>query len=214
MICHLTIQVCGRWSPAFNNYFMTHINPDVDLFSLWLAKELDFPTTENSIFTSNGCEHINFMARSLQGFREVDLHHMFHLARDFARGKLAEIAASHLGTGDYVFGAKYHSRNKARDVEKGTNLLARLGPIPPYATLVERLKKGESVPLWRTSPEEENVDEPGPDVRFDQGEEDIEDVQPVQNDLDPELMRAFRSHSVSPDTTALQIALNEPFQMR
>ena len=50
---------------------MTNINPDVHLYSDWLAKEIKFPTTEKSIFTSNGCEHINFVVKFLQDFKEV-----------------------------------------------------------------------------------------------------------------------------------------------
>ena len=55
--------------------------------------------------------------------------HMFHLGRDLAKGKLQEIAAAHLGTGDYVLGPRFKSRHRARDVEKATTLLEKLGAV-------------------------------------------------------------------------------------
>ena len=65
------INTVQRWSPAFQQYYMTNINTDVHLYSDWLAKKIKFPTTKDSIFTSNGCEHINFMVKFLQDFKEV-----------------------------------------------------------------------------------------------------------------------------------------------
>ena len=66
----------GRWTPEYNTYFMVNINPEIRQFSLWLAREIGFPVTENSIFQSNACEHLNFLAAALQNFKEVPLHHM------------------------------------------------------------------------------------------------------------------------------------------
>ena len=80
------MQLVGRWSPAFQTYYLANIHPEIRLFSLWLAKEINYPYTTNSIFQSNGCEHLNYMAAALQKFQEVPLHHMFHLGRDLDTG--------------------------------------------------------------------------------------------------------------------------------
>ena len=85
------------------------------------------------------------MAAALQNFKEVPLHHMFHLGRDLAKGKLQEIAASYLSTGNYKLGEEYKARNQSRDVDKAEKLLERLGVVPTYAQLVERLRKGVDV---------------------------------------------------------------------
>ena len=78
-------KLIGRWSPPFQTYFLVNVNSDIWLFSLQLAKEINFPYTENSIFTSNGSEHLNYLATALQEFKEVPLHHMFFLGRDLRR---------------------------------------------------------------------------------------------------------------------------------
>ena len=65
-------ETAGRWSPAYQTYYMTHINPEVELYSKWHADHLKFPTTEKSIFSSNNCEHLNYIAAALQDFKEVN----------------------------------------------------------------------------------------------------------------------------------------------
>jgi hypothetical protein len=65
------VKVIARWSPAYQTYFLQHLHPVIELFSLWHARKLKFQVTENSIFSSNNCEHLNFMAAALQEFKQV-----------------------------------------------------------------------------------------------------------------------------------------------
>jgi hypothetical protein len=65
------ISVVGRWSPEYQRYYLANIHPEVDLYSKWLADSIKYPVTENTIFHSNSCEHLNFMAAALQEFLEV-----------------------------------------------------------------------------------------------------------------------------------------------
>ena len=65
------INTVGRWTVEFQAYFYANINPEVELFSLWHAMELEFPTTDKIIFSSNMCETLNFMVKYIQDFKEV-----------------------------------------------------------------------------------------------------------------------------------------------
>jgi hypothetical protein len=42
------IKIIGRWSAAYQGYFLQHINPEIELYSLWLARKLKFQVTEQS----------------------------------------------------------------------------------------------------------------------------------------------------------------------
>ena len=65
------INTVGRWTVEFQTYFYANINPEIELFSLWHAQELGYPTTAKSIFSSNMCETLNFMVKYIQDFKEV-----------------------------------------------------------------------------------------------------------------------------------------------
>ena len=45
-------SVVLRWPHTFTQYFVAYISPEIPMFAIW-----DFPTTEDSIFTSNQCEN-------------------------------------------------------------------------------------------------------------------------------------------------------------
>jgi hypothetical protein len=65
------VKTIGRWSAAYQSCYLQHLNPEIDLYSMWLAKELKFQVTETSIFSYNNCEHLNFMAAALQELKQV-----------------------------------------------------------------------------------------------------------------------------------------------
>ena len=107
-----------------------------------LAKEINFPYTENSIFTSNGSEHLNYLATALQEFKEVPLHHMFFLGRDLPKGMLLEVAAAYMGRGNYKILDQYRSKKRATDIDRAQKVIERLGAVPTYQQLVDWLRKG------------------------------------------------------------------------
>ena len=89
---------------------------------------------------------------------------------------------------------------RARDVEKATTLLEKLGAVPTYRDLIERLKRGVDVTAYRSPQEHEDDDDEPAAGEVDHGE-GLDDVIIQGEDLDLELVRAFRAASVSPNTT-------------
>ena len=123
-----------------------------------------------------------------------------------------------MGTGDYRLGEQYRSKNRARDVEKAQKLLKRLGTVPTYAQLVERLRKGADVrPLlseYRSPTAAEETEEEDNDVgevedqmvQVDQiGEDDS-----VSKGLETDLEELVRDMSVSPETTVIEGEIPPP----
>ena len=64
------MNVVTRWSQPFISYFMQHVAPEIEKFSLWTARSWNYPTTEDSIVTSNQCEHINRLAAEQQNWTQ------------------------------------------------------------------------------------------------------------------------------------------------
>ena len=107
---------------------------------------------------------------------QVPLHHMFHLGRDFFKGKLQEVAASYLGTGDYNLQSQFRSKKRHIDEEKSAKLLGLLGAVPTYRDLIYRLRNGEDVTSYREpdklihsdDEEEMEVEEPETEMEIEQ----------------------------------------------
>ena len=79
---------------------MSHIATEIDKYGLWTAKAWNFPTTENSIFTSNQCEHINRVQAEQQEWQEMPIDTAFYIGRDLMNAKVVEIARGKLGVGN------------------------------------------------------------------------------------------------------------------
>ena len=89
---------------------------------------------------------------------------MFHLGRDLAKGKLQEIAAAYVGTGDYKLLPKYQSKRKHVNEAKSQKMLEKLGEVPFYKDILTRLKAGEDISAYR----EAEAEESGEDALEDQ----------------------------------------------
>ena len=131
---------------------------------------------------------------------QVPLHHMFHLGRDIARGKLQEIAASYLGTGDYVMLPKYRSKRPIVDQNKSKRLLDKLQDVPTYKDLFTRLKMGQDI----TASEHRGATVDSEDDEHDVTDGDHEEAEEQESGRAPEvpidagLFAALRRFSVSP----------------
>ena len=89
---------------------------------------------------------------------------MFHLGRDLAKGKLQEIAAAYVGTGDYKLLPKYQAKRKHVDQAKSQKMLEKLGEVPFYKDILTRLKAGEDISAYR----EAEAEDSGEDALEDQ----------------------------------------------
>ena len=125
---------------------------------------------------------------------------MFHLGRDIARGKLQEIAASYLGTGDYVMLPKYRSKRPIVDQNKSKRLLDKLQDVPTYKDLFTRLKMGQDI----TASEHRGATVDSEDDEHDvtdgdhEEEEEEESGRAPEEPIDAGLFAALRRFSVSP----------------
>ena len=50
---------------------MLHIAQEIEKFGIWTAKSWNFRTTEDSVVTSNQCEHINRLAAEQQNWTDL-----------------------------------------------------------------------------------------------------------------------------------------------
>ena len=125
---------------------------------------------------------------------------MFHLGRDVARGKLQEIAASYLGTGDYVMLPKFRSKRPIIDQNKSKRLLDKLQDVPTYKDLLTRLKMGQDVTAsgYRGATRDSEDDEHDDTDVNDEDEEDQEPTKAPEEVIDAGLFAALRRFSVSP----------------
>ena len=83
------------WDPRFENYYNEHIEPLVDLCSVWKAKEIQWAgMTPASIWTSNQSELYNHLLRHKLVYEEVEMDIAFHIFRDIQRAVLMETARS------------------------------------------------------------------------------------------------------------------------
>ena len=129
------MNVVTRWSQAFISYFMQHIAPDIEMFALWTAKSWNYPTTPDSVITSNQCEHINRLAAEQQNWTELPVDTVFYIGRDLQKAKLVEIARGMMGVGNFKllpeFSRKFNSNY-------GENLLRRIGSTPSYDQIIAK----------------------------------------------------------------------------
>ena len=134
-----------------------------------------------------------------------------------------------MGTGNYKIGEKYRSRRRAQDVDRAEKLLERLGAVPTYAQLVERLRKGAdvrpSLSAYRSPPGEETEDEADDVVEVDdhvvvvgQGSKELEaDLEGLVRDLSVSrdtstIERGIQSQPASPQTNGTQGLPSSPTQ--
>ena len=131
---------------------------------------------------------------------QVPLHHMFHLGRDIARGKLQEIAASYLGTGDYVMLPKYRSKRPIVDQNKSKRLLDKLQDVPTYKDLFTRLKMGQDITVSEHRGATMDSEDDEHDVTNGDHEEEEEEAsgRAPEEPIDAGLFAALRRFSVSP----------------
>ena len=134
---------------------------------------------------------------------------MFHLGRDLAKGKLQEIAAAYVGTGDYKLLPKYQAKRKHVDQAKSQKMLEKLGEVPFYKDILTRLKAGEDISAYR----EAKADDSGEEALEDQevlevevqGANEPREVQKAQGEIDQHeavgletMHNALKRMSVSP----------------
>ena len=135
-------RVIARWSQPFVQYFMGHIAPEIEKFALWTVKKWDFPTTEESIVTSNQCEHINRLAAEQQNWVELPVDTAFYIGRDLQKAKLVEMARGMVGFGNFdllpEFRRKYNTTY-------GEDLLRRIGSTPSYDQILNKYKGDRDV---------------------------------------------------------------------
>ena len=108
------------------------------MFAIWTAREWNFPTTEDSIFTSNQCEHVNRLAKEQQDWIECPVDVAFHIGRDLQRAKLVEIGRGLMNTGNFQLLPEFRTKD---DRGKGEDLLRRIGSSPSYEQIISKYKE-------------------------------------------------------------------------
>ena len=132
----------SRWPEDFRDYFMCRVHPEIDRYALWTMRAWNFPTTENSIITSNQCEHINRLQAEQQEWQEMPLDTAFFIGRDIMNAKVAEMARGRMGFGNMDLLPEFKSRD---DMQIGQELLRRIGGTPPYEQIVSKYKETRDV---------------------------------------------------------------------
>ena len=77
-----------RWSRPFVDYWMSRIHRDIEKFALWSMEAMNFPTTENSVLTSNQCEAMNRINSEQQNWQEMSVDKAFLIGRDIQKAKV------------------------------------------------------------------------------------------------------------------------------
>ena len=127
-----------RWSPAFISYFMVHVHNDIEKYALWTMEAWNYPTTENSILTSNQCEHINRVNQEQQDWQEMPVDKAFLIGRDMQKAKVYEMARGMMGLGNLELLPEFRSKFSSK---VGEDLLRRLGSTPSFDQIVARHKE-------------------------------------------------------------------------
>ena len=112
---------------------MVHVSPEIPMFALWTMRAWDFPSTEDSIITSNQCEHVNRLAAEQQAWIECPIDVAFHIGRDLQRAKLVELGRGLIGVGNFELLPEFRKRD---DIGKGEDLLRRIGSAPTYDQII------------------------------------------------------------------------------
>ena len=109
-------SIITRWPHAFTTYFMVHVSPEIPMFALWTMRAWEYPSTEDSIITSNQCEHVNRLAAEQQAWIECPIDVAFHIGRDLQRAKLVELGRGLIGVGNFELLPEFRKRD---DIGKG-----------------------------------------------------------------------------------------------
>ena len=129
------MNVVTRWSQPFISYYMQNIAPEIEKFALWTAKSWNFPTTRDSVVTSNQCEHINRLAAEQQNWTELPVDTVFYIGRDLQKAKLVEIARGMMGVGNFKLLPEFARKF---DSNYGESLLRRIGSTPSYDQIIAK----------------------------------------------------------------------------
>ena len=121
---------------------MVHISPEIPMYALWTMRAWDFPSTEDSIITSNQCEHVNRLAAEQQAWIECPIDVAFHIGRDLQRAKLVELGRGFIGFGNFELLPEFRKRD---DIGKGEDLLRRIGSAPSYDQIISKYKEDRDV---------------------------------------------------------------------
>ena len=70
--------------------------------------------TENSVLTSNQCEHINSLNAEQQKWQEMPADKAILIAREMMRAKVAEMARGMMGLGNWEILPKFKQKYTAR----------------------------------------------------------------------------------------------------
>ena len=72
-------------------YYYQHIHPDIDRYAAWTMRDWSYSMSENSVLTSNQCEHINSLKAEQQKWQEMPAVKTILIARDTMIAKVAEM---------------------------------------------------------------------------------------------------------------------------
>ena len=106
---------------------MKNIQPDINKYSAWSMKQMNFPMTEKSVLTSNNCEAMNRINKEVQDWQELPIDKAVLIARDIQRSKCAEIARSWMGLGNFELLPEFKKKYSSKD---GEDLLRSIGSAP------------------------------------------------------------------------------------
>ena len=173
-------RVIARWSQPFVQYFMGHIAPEIEKFALWTVKKWDFPTTEDSIVTSNQCEHVNRLAAEQQDWIELPVDTAFYIGRDLQKAKLVEIARGMVGLGNFDLLPEYRRKFNST---YGENLLRRIGSTPSYDQILSKYR-GDRDLTRHAAFGGVQMQEHGLTLELDSEEIPVDNIELIQDDGD------------------------------
>ena len=130
-------NIITRWSRPFVDYWIKHIQPDINKFGAWSMKSMDFPMTESSVLTSNNCEAMNRINKEVQGWEELPVDRAVLISRDIQRAKCCEVARAMMGLGNFEMLPEFKRKYSVKD---GEDLLRRIGSAPSMDEILNRHK--------------------------------------------------------------------------
>ena len=181
-------RMITRWSRPFVDYWMSRIHRDIEKFAIWSMEAMSFPTTENSVLTSNQCEAMNKINAEQHNWQEMSVDKAFLIGRDIQKAKVYEMARGMMGLGNFKLLPEFKSKF---NFQVGEDLLRRLGCTPSFEEIVSRHKESRNLSrragrtnMNRRDEEEEeiNLDDPNTeDIEIEIDETPFDTVSVVLN---------------------------------
>ena len=171
-------RMITRWSRPFVDYWMSRIHRDIEKFALWSMEAMNFPTTENSVLTSNQCEAMNRINAEQQNWQEMSVDKAFLIGRDIQKAKVYEMARGMMGLGNFELLPEFKSKFNSK---VGEDLLRRLGSTPSFEEIVSRHKESRNLSrhagAGSSQTKVNRIDEEEEESNLDLNENNTEDIE-------------------------------------